>query len=193
MNWNNPRSVESAIRRLTREIAEIDAYFYGGLENDDRVAYASMLERKRDDMVRSIVLQLHTAIESLLNSLILCYVLDVRRKHLPNRIRSKKGQALRKLMRSLGFDAKLNLATGLGILTPQKMEKLRTLNELRNKCSHNWILNTRVRRGRRRPQTKPPLLKYKQRDLHQASVLEDFSDEYGQVYAWIFERLLPYL
>ena len=55
--WENPQNVEAAIRRLTREIEEIDSYFYMSQEASDRHAYAGMLERKRDDMVRSAVLQ----------------------------------------------------------------------------------------------------------------------------------------
>jgi hypothetical protein len=58
MDWNNPRSVATKIKRLTREIEEIDQYFYHFEKDGDPVQYASMLERKRDDMVRSAVLQL---------------------------------------------------------------------------------------------------------------------------------------
>ena len=39
---------------------------------------STLLERKRDDIVRSAVLQLHTAIEDILNSWITCRVLGVR-------------------------------------------------------------------------------------------------------------------
>ena len=62
--WENSKSVEAAIKRLTREIDEIDDFFYKPSENDDRLLHAGMLERKRDDMVRSTVLQMHTAIEA---------------------------------------------------------------------------------------------------------------------------------
>jgi len=72
MDWKNARSVEAKISRLTREIAKIDAFFYHTNKADDRALYAAMLERKRDDMVRSAVLQLHTAIEDILNSWIIC-------------------------------------------------------------------------------------------------------------------------
>ena len=56
MIWSNPQAVETKIRRLTREIAKIDDVFYNVNETKDRVLYAGMLERKRDDMVRSAVL-----------------------------------------------------------------------------------------------------------------------------------------
>ena len=66
MNRNTARYIETKITRLSREIAEIDGFFYRGSEDEDRGLYASMLERKRDDMVRSTVLQIHTAIENIL-------------------------------------------------------------------------------------------------------------------------------
>jgi hypothetical protein len=78
MNWGNPQSVEAAITRLTREIAEIDELFYMVNETKDRVLHAGMLERKRDDMVRSAILQMHTAIEDILNSQIICRILNVK-------------------------------------------------------------------------------------------------------------------
>jgi hypothetical protein len=54
MSSSNPRSVEAKITRLTRQIAEIDEFFYRGNENEDRFLYAGMLERKRDDIVRHV-------------------------------------------------------------------------------------------------------------------------------------------
>jgi hypothetical protein len=58
--WENPRRAEAAIKRFTREIDEFDRFFYRVNENDDRASYAHMLERKREDMVRSAVLHIHT-------------------------------------------------------------------------------------------------------------------------------------
>jgi len=59
--WDNPKSVESAIRRLTREIEEIERFFTGQMKK-------TTVFSTRDDVVRSTVLQMHTAIEDLLNS-----------------------------------------------------------------------------------------------------------------------------
>ena len=71
--------VEAKINRLSREIAAIDRFFYGASENDaNRSLHAGMLERKRDDMIRGIVLQLHTAIEDILNTAITCSIFDVK-------------------------------------------------------------------------------------------------------------------
>lgn len=96
MNWKNPRAVENKIRRLTREIAKIDDVFYNLNETKDRELYAGMLERKRDDMVRSAVLQMHTAIENLLNSCIVCRALNVKPEDRTRRIRCKTARALRR-------------------------------------------------------------------------------------------------
>jgi hypothetical protein len=149
--WDNPKSVESAIKRLTSEIEEIDRFFYSPSGNDDRVAYAGMLERKRDDVVRSIVLQLHTSIEDLLNSYITFSITGTTR-HNRQSGRSQSARALRQMLYgggSLGFEMKLNLALGLRIISGKTKERLVALNTLRNKSSHNWLLKVPVRYGKR--------------------------------------------
>jgi hypothetical protein len=61
--WENPKRVQQAIKRLNEEIGEIEAAIYAPGE-DDPVLIAGMLERQRDDIVRSAVLQLHTSAKS---------------------------------------------------------------------------------------------------------------------------------
>jgi len=185
--------IESKIVRLRREITDIDQFFYAVGENDDRSLYAGMLERKRDDMVRSAVLQLHTAIEDLLNLQIICCVLNVKPEERMGKMRSRPARALRKMLfgaGSLGFDMKLNLAAALGLLSARTQDELMELNTLRNKCSHNWLLKRPVRRGRRPRQKKPPLLLYQGRDLHNVAVLKDFAGEYGAIYGKMFARYI---
>jgi hypothetical protein len=193
MNWKNPRSVEATITRLTREIAKIDEVFYMVNETDDRVLYAGMLERKRDDVVRAAVLQMHTAIEDLLNSQIICRILNVKPEDRARKMRSKSAQALRSMLvgpRSLGFEMKLNFAVVLGIVRTGTKDRLTELNTLRNKCSHNWLLKAPVRRGKRPKQKKSPLLLYRGRDLHNVDVLAEFLAEYGPIYYKLFGRYL---
>jgi hypothetical protein len=193
MSGNNSRSTEAKISRLTREIAQIDEFFYKSDENEDRLQYASMLERKRDDMVRSAVLQMHTAIEDLLNSLIVCSVLNAKPERRKSKMCSGRGKGLRRMLfgaGSLGFDMKLNLAIGERLMTLRTKERLMELNTLRNKCSHNWLLKMPVRYGKRPKQKKPPLLLYKGQDLHNVTVLKDFGAEYGSIYCKMFLKYL---
>jgi hypothetical protein len=75
MVYENPKRVEARIRRLTRELDEIDDFFYSSDRNGDRMLYMSMLEYKRDDIVRSAVLQLHTSIEDLMTSMLFSWIL----------------------------------------------------------------------------------------------------------------------
>src|ERR1700738_3888222 len=141
MKSSSPRSIETKITRLTREIAEIDQFFYRVNENEDRLLYAGMLERKRDDMVRSTVLQMHTAIEDILNGQIICRLLNAKPENRASKMRSKSGIALRRMLfgaGSIGFDMKLNFAVALGLLNESTKKKLMVLNTLRNKCGHNW-------------------------------------------------------
>lgn len=191
MDWKNPRAVEKKIRRLTREIARIDDAFYNFNETKDRVLYAGMLERKRDDVIRSSVLQMHTAIEDLLNSFIICRTLNVTPERRARRMSSKAAKALQSMLngpRSMGFEIKLNFAFILGLLGSKTKDRLVELNTLRNKCSHNWLLKAPLRRGKGPKQKKPPLLRYDGRDLHNVEVVEDFVSEYGLIYAKLFAK-----
>jgi hypothetical protein len=193
VDWNKSKSVETKIRRLTREIREIDEFFYETDKDADRAFYAGMLERKRDDMVRSVVLQLHTAIEDVLSSLIICRVLGIRIEERDKRARTKSAQALRRMLwggGSIGFDMKLAFAVAFRLINGPTQKKLAELNRLRNKCSHSWLLNVPVRRGRRPEQKKLPLLLYKGRDLYRVEALEDFTREYSLLYVRLFTKYL---
>jgi len=97
------------------------------------------------------VLQLHTKIEDLLTRIMLLCALNITEKRLKHRVSSNRGKAYRRMLydrESLGFDMKLNFAVGLGLLTPTGREKLMELNIIRNKCSHNWVMNRAIRRGK---------------------------------------------
>jgi hypothetical protein len=185
---------EAKINRLSREIAAIDRFFYGVSENDeDRSLHAGMLERKRDDMVRAAVLQLHTSIEDLLNTGIICRVLNVKPGGRMSKMGSVPARAVRKMLfgaGSLGFDMKLNFAVSLGVMTTTTQKQLAELNILRNKCGHNWLLRVPVRRGRRRGQKKPPLLLYRGQDLHKVAVLEQCVGWYTAIYLKLFMKYL---
>jgi hypothetical protein len=193
VDWNKSRSVETKIRRLTREIRKIDEFFYETEKDATRALYAGMLERKRDDMVRSAVLQLHTAIEDVLTSWITCRVLGIRMEEQEKRARAMSAQALRRMLwgsGSIGFDMKLNFAVAFRLINGPTQKKLAELNRLRNKCSHNWLLKVPVRHGRRPKQKKLPLLLYKGRDLHGVEALKDFTREYGLLYVRLFTKYL---
>jgi hypothetical protein len=185
----NARSLETKIARLTREIAEIEEFFYTTHENRDRVLYADRLEHKRDDIVRSAVLQVHTAIDDILNAHIACRLLNSTLENYRHKMhRTQSGRALHDMLRSIGFEAKLNLAVTLRLLNAKSKERLKQLNSLRNKCSHNWLLKSPVRRGKMPGQKKPPLLMYQNRDLHNVAVLKEFLGEYGPLYAKLYEK-----
>jgi len=188
--WENSKRVQKAIRHFTREIEQIDALIYSPGE-DDPVLVAGTLERKRDDVVRTVVLQLHTSIEDLLTQLILYCALGITDKKLKHRLSSERGKAFRRMLydhASLGFDMKLNFAVGLGLITPARRKQLMELNTMRNKCSHNWILNRAVRRGKRPAQLKPRLLQWRNNDLHKVAVVKEFVSEFGAVYLRLYAK-----
>lgn len=188
----NARTIETKIRRLKREISAIDEAFYQTNETDNRDLFLGMLERKRDDMIRAAVLQLHTSIEDVLDAHLTWRILGVKSDE-ARRARGKSAHALRRMLSgsgSIGFDMKLNLAVALKIVSPKRKDRLAVLNTIRNKCSHHWLLKAPQRRGKRPRQLKPPLLLYKGRDLHGVSVFKEFIAEFGVLHALMFVKYL---
>lgn len=152
-----------------------------------------MLERKRDDLVRGAILQLHTSIEDILTSWIRNRILGIKSYELHRWRRRKPAQALRRVLSGgagIGFESKLNLAVALGLIDGPTQIRLAELNRLRNRCSHNWLLKVPVRRGRKPREKKPALLLYRGRDLHRAEVLGDFASEYSLLYVRLWEQYI---
>jgi hypothetical protein len=188
--------VRKKIGRLEREIRSIDEMFYFTEKDGDPLQHAQMLERKRDDMIRAAVLQLHTSIEDILNPHIMCRMLEVPAHGRMKLMRARRGEALRKLLKTaggLGFEQKLELAVALKIVSDKRRKRLAILNTLRNRCSHFWLLKVPVRKGRRPRQQKLPLLQYEGRDLHKTATFRDFLGEYGPLYARMFVDYISYL
>lgn len=178
---------QKKIARLQKEIDAIDEFFYGSVD-DPQLRYG-MLERKRDDVVRGIVLQFHTGIENLLDGWLRSQILGTRGGHAKSR--SVAARALDDLLegpRAIRFARKCNLLRALGDLRRPDYDKLLELDALRNKCSHNWLLNSRLRKGKKPRAQKRPLLRFKDRNLYEAEVLREFIDEYRMVYVRLFQQ-----
>jgi hypothetical protein len=79
-----------------------------------------------------------------------------------------------------------NFAGVVGIITTRMREKLRELNALPNKCSHNWFIHLPVRRKRQPHQPKPLLLNVRGRDLYKIEALKQFMREFGHMYYLIY-------
>ena len=189
MVYENPARVENRIKRLTREIEAIDDVMYSWNKNEDRFLYMGNLERKRDDMVRCTVLQFHTSIEDLLTDMLFSSALHTdHRKSRRKRRRTKRGQAFDRIVSGFGFHAKLDFAIIVDVLNAKTREGLLELNGIRNKCSHNWLLDVPVHPKKRTKGKKPRLLTYRGRDLHQISVLKDFVSEYSGIYLRLYTK-----
>ena len=193
MKTTHSTYIEKRISRLISELNELDEHFYGKSTQKDRDQFAGMLERKRDDVVRAEVLQLQTAIEDILNLLIVDELLEAKSENRSRKLSTKCGRALNTMLygsQSIGFNSKIKLACSLRIITPKVAVALEQLNTLRNKCSHNWILNAVVRRGKNPKIKKVPLLNYKGRNLHKVLVLKEFLDYYATIYIRLFMKLV---
>ncbi len=152
-----------------------------------------MLEFKRDDIVRSAVLQMHTAIEDLMTDMLYSWILGTpRRKSGHKKRHTKRGRALSRLLSggALGFDKKLDFAVVVGVIDSKTRDNLKELNTIRNKCSHHWRLDAAVLSKTTPKQKRPRLLSFRGRDLHKFPVLQDFVSEYASVYLRLYAKSL---
>jgi hypothetical protein len=189
MAYDWAKATERKLKKLTREIEEIDRFFYGHDGERDRDSYLSMLERKRDDVVRSVVLQLHTAIEELLTDELYAEILHVPHLEYGRKLHSTIGESLLRMLTGLGFEMKVHFAVVAELLGKKERNQLLELNSLRNKCSHNWLLDVSVKRKGKRG-TGPRLLAFRGKDVHKVDVLQDVAREYGYLYYRMLSRRL---
>lgn len=183
--------IERKIRNTLQEAAQIQSLIHRLDDKDPRVNLLNA-RGQREDAVRGLVIQLATAMESLLDDLyrraFLGYRPGGRSPKLP---RGKLAQELDELLETgkLSFDAKLRLARIGGLITKSQYRKLDKLRALRNKCAHNWTLDV-VRKRAKKPQPSKRLLEHNGRNLFEISALEELLAEYGPVYLSMFGKLL---
>ena len=106
------------ISKISADIARIEKSFF------PRQHYCE-LQRKREHLLRSIILELHLSIENIITGAILNALLQGRL------IRSPAGHAIRDLLEddhALGFRHKLLLARSLSLITRAEFTDLAELN-----------------------------------------------------------------
>jgi hypothetical protein len=96
------------------------------------------------------IIEFHLAIESLLKDLIY--------KALPTR-RAFTAKENRGYVGRLNFSAAANLAARVGLINKSGLEELLRLNQVRNRCAHDWLLGgysipKKAKRATRRRQYK---------------------------------------
>jgi hypothetical protein len=141
------------ITKITADIARVEKSFFQSEDPDLDQRYFE-LKRKRQHLLRSIVLELHLSIEDLITVAVGNALLRGRP------IRSPAGQTIRDLLqddRPLGFRHKLMLAGSLNLVTRAEFADLAELNTIRNRCSHTWSLDKITRRKLKPSKPKRPL------------------------------------
>jgi len=178
--------LEKRIRSVEREIREIEDEFYSG-QDIDLENRLFLLKVKRDLTVRGIVMELHLALDDLLNVWIGSFLCRSRGRQLQRIWKRRRGLArgvdeLIEGERSIGFRHKVVLLKAAGLLNNPLYKKLLELNRLRNRCSHSWLLDYVIRKGVKRGKPKKHLLEFRGRNLYQVAVMKDFIREYSTLY-----------
>ncbi len=119
----------TAAERKIKEAYNLLNYFY----NLDDTEYPSLqADTFRDDVFRLVIIHLHLAIEELVKSFIY--------QNLPSKRTLTTKQNI-EYVQQLTSKQAIDLAARLGIINKKGLELLLGLNIIRNKCSHNWMLN----------------------------------------------------
>lgn len=177
------------ISRLRREIQQIEDLVYplrGDLEKQ-----RFFLQFKRSSSVRGIVLEFHVALEAMLTDWLKACLFGVRPEDFYRLRRAKTlRRALDDVLGSIGFDKKLTLLRGFGLIRKSEYTKLTELNKVRNKCGHNWELDALLRRKIKRHHPKRPLIEFRGRSILNPEAVGEFAAEYGNLYYKLFLRFL---
>lgn len=176
--------LKQKITKITADIARIEESFFTADKDDLGQRYFE-LQRKREHLLRSMILELHLATEDIITGAVGNALLRGRP------IRSPVGQTIRDLLqdeRSLGFLHKVMLARTLGIVTLAQFNDLIELNTVRNRCSHNWQLNRLIRRKLKPTKPKRPLLRWRGRNLYETDAFLDFIGYFTRHYLRLWLR-----
>jgi len=187
------QALQRQIRKLSEEIKAIESTIYLAHDNDP-YNQRFLLQQQRNHAIRGVVLELQLAIEDLLNVWLKAYVLRCKPidRNAAGGKKPKLARAVDQLLEGAGalnFERKLDLAEGTGLINKAIHDRLRELYRIRNKCSHNWLLDTPIRRRIQRRQPKRRLLEYRNKNLFEISVLRDFAAEYGSMYYKLFLKV----
>ena len=173
------------ITKIAADIARIEKEFFQTDDPDLRQRHFALV-RKREHLLRSIILERHLMIENILTAGIGNALLQGRP------IRSPAGHAIRDLLEDdhpLGFRHKLLLARSLSLITRAELTDLAELNTVRNRCSHTWLLNKVTRRKIKRTKPKRPLLRFRGTSLYQTDAFLKFEGLFTKHYLRLWLRL----
>jgi hypothetical protein len=175
---------KSQLTELTADIARIEKSYFP-LHDPDLDRY-HLLTRKREHLLRSIILDLHLSIEDLITAAIGNALLQGRL------IRSPIGHIIRDLLqddRPIGFRHKLMLARSFNIITGKEFADLTELNSIRNRCSHTWLLNKITRRKIKPSKPKRLLLRWRGSNLYKTDDFLAFVGIFSRHYIKLWLRL----
>ena len=175
---------ERQIAKISADIARIENEVFLTGDLDPHQRYYE-LQRKRDHLLRSVILEIHLSIEDLITGALGKALLQGKP------VRSATGQAIRDLLEdehSLGFRHRLLLARSMKLITRKEFTDLAELNTVRNRCSHSWRLNKITRRKIKPAKPKKPLLRFRGTDLYKTDAFLKFAGLFTKHYLKLYRR-----
>jgi len=181
---------QNQIKKLLKENEELDSFLYPIVKDDlDYTIYN--LKSKKEEKIRSHIIEFHLSIESLLDDKIREFLIKgnprikKRQKDIFTHKRTKFYGYLDEFLEgvaAISFKKKLLLVRSMGLIDDRGFRKLVFLNKLRDNCGHIWILSRIKRKGVKRHKRKKPVLEYNGENLLNLEVFKDFFRDYSNIY-----------
>lgn len=166
---------ESREKWWRKEVESISTTLYDLDDNDQNLRYWN-LKWYRDELFRVYVIYIHLSIEDLIEEMIY--------KKLKTNSVFKKSQLKKAIEEDIPSIELINWAARLRLVSKRDYDLLVELNRIRNKCSHNWVLNSHVyRKTKNKKRISRSLVDYNGKNLLNKKV---FFEEFGPVYTSLY-------
>jgi hypothetical protein len=165
--------------RALEEAYDLINYFYQ-LDDESEPVHSLNSKYFRVSVYRLVVMELHMAIESLLQDLIY--------EALPKR-RIFTARQNRTYVEGLNFSTAVDLAGRLGLINRSGYDELVRFNRIRNRCAHDWILGSykMSKPNKNGTRTRQYKIEFNGKDLLTPEVFKhEFMPHYGDLYIEFF-------
>jgi hypothetical protein len=169
-------------KRLRNEIDKLIDRLYNTNEKKNEIRYDN-LKTYRIEIIRGFIVYSHLAIEDLLKEMLI--------EFLKHQSRIFKVAAIKKSIKGMRSSEIIEWSARLNLINVKQYKFIKDLTSVRNKCSHNWIIdipeNKMIIKQKIKEWKKTPVIRFRNKNLLNPKI---FSSEFWPELAYIYLQLL---
>ena len=188
------KRLQTRLRSLQREMADIELEYLSNPQAPLK-EQVWLAQTRRNTLTRGIIIEIHLSIDDLITShlreRLLAFTISEERRNRMRRFHSNYTPYIDEFLNGRGaiyFRQKIILMRAIGAIAPSVFRELEKLNQIRNSCSHNWLLSIKRRRGIKRTKKKRPVLEYEGKNLYERDNLKAFIWKYTRLYLRLYMK-----